>query len=302
MSKYNKYLREKEQKKKKNIFYLKIIISLILVVVFSNIKMGLFVFVTFCYILITLYNYFDLDNKLFKKKKTNYYYTSSLYEKQKEEEQQAYLNSYPNYAIMPKKYIDFSNIEIKEESDYKKTNIRIDLKTDNGAIIFTKKEVFDFKEEDNTSYYIDKIFELTPNDLKEKLKHCFNDNEELTLAFASGNVYINKGHIRKIKKLFPNTDYSISSEATKYKEPFVKGLLNLYFNCNHFGTKFKENYINHGIVISNSKKNKYYFATLTNIRPSKTRKYIDTMKELNSELKSYEDVFGNVIDFTESNY
>lgn len=302
MSRYNKYLREKEQKRKKMIFYLKIIISIILIVIFKKNKMSLFTFIIFCYMLVTLYNYFDLDNKLFKKRKNNHSYTTYSYEYEKEKKEQEYLDSFPNYAIVPKKYIDFSNIEIKEENDFKKSNIRIDLRADNGAMIFNEKTVFNFKEEDNTTYYIDKIFELTPDVLKEKLEYCFSEREELTLVFDSGNVYINKGHMKKIKKLLPYVGSSISFQDSKYKEPFVKGLLNLYFNCNYFGTKFKDNIKNHGIVISNSKKNKYYFATLTDIKPSKTRKYIDTMKELDIDLNTYEDIFGNTIEFKESNY
>lgn len=149
-------------------------------------------------------------------------------------------------------------------------------------------------------YYIDKIYELSNDVLKKEIKYCFNtDKEEIIILFSSGNIYIKRGYLKLITKLFSSTNHSISLESTKYKNTFVKGLLNLYFNCYHFKAKFKDNYREPGIVITNSKKNKYYFATLTSIKPIKTREYIDNMKLLDADFKTYEDVFGNEIDFRE---
>lgn len=208
-------------------------------------------------------------------------------------EKEEYLNSIPNYAIIPKSLYVYDDIIKTTQKSLKHSgnDVTFELEYDTG-LIFKNIAYHKFTQKRNFNLYIGAIFEIS----KEEL--CKICSKEWAIL-KNGRASIKVGNYKNMPTIYSKNDI--------FSDNFVSGYLSFYHNVKisleDKKNKGKEPGVycleDKGMVISNKDRDKFYVAYLIEEKPEKTETYVEYMKKLNPDLEKYIDIFGNEIDFRE---
>lgn len=277
---------------KDNLFISKLLffINVILMFIYFDIKLIIYNFI--CKIIDkSEKHYYNKHPEVLKKEQEMAKARAEYYK-----ETQKYLDSIPNYAIIPNFLYNYDNIHREvEENNYHDKKVTFDLCYDNASLFSNVCEYkyYEFTRKENKKLYIDNLLEVSEDHLHQicsKEMVCFKkDKVTITIYLAHNNM--------------PNIDTIMYKQKESFSDNCVSGYISFYYNVqnqNIFDEDknkvcLKDNYM----IISNIDGTKFYIAFLTEEKPEKTEDYIKIMKVLNPNLEKYIDTFGNEIDFRE---